>query len=192
MSLPVHTIVLGAKRGDDRYINQTSSSHLPHFPWRLDQHQKHPQLRLLLAISHPLRIAKSHSSLRRNRGYSSHVEAFDSFGGERFDVVRDLLVSGNRLRKIYHDFLHFDSYFFELPAYQVFGPASSRIQGVSDEYSWSHLCTKVVKTNVVFRRDWIHKFSAPNGTAGPLNGVPNLCSYGDSSVCQFVLNVSTA
>ena len=51
-----------------------------------------------------------------------------------------------------------------------------------------------MKTTVVFRGDWIDtKFQSPKKSiTGPSNGVPNLLSYGDFSVCQFVLYVSLA
>ena len=54
--------------------------------------QKCLQLRLLLAKSHPLRIAKRHISPRPRR--RSRLS-----GGVKFDVSRDLLVLWNHMRK---------------------------------------------------------------------------------------------
>ena len=49
---------------------------------------------------------------------------------------------------------------------QVSGPISSRTQSVSDEHSWKHFCTRLMKTTFGFRGGWIE----PNAT----NEVPVL------------------
>ena len=64
MTLSVHAIVLWAPHGGDKYIPETYSRNLLLLPQRHEQLQKHPQIRLLLAKSHPSRSAKGHSSPR--------------------------------------------------------------------------------------------------------------------------------
>ena len=72
----------------------------------------------------------------------------------------------------------------------VFGPTSSRSQSVSDESSWKYLCTKLMKTTFVFRRDWIkNKCLSEIDLIGPSNGVLYLLSWDNcpcvNLICMF-------
>ena len=93
-------------------------------------------------------------------------------GGVKFDVVRDLLVLENYLRKenLILPAISVDCNFFGQEACdvvpvrddQVACPTSSRIQSVSDEYSRKHLCTERMMTTFVFCGDWINVHLRPN------------------------------
>ena len=68
-------------------------------PWRCDQLQKPPQLRLFREKSDPLRTAKGHSSPRPKLRVLLPRRSYRLQSAVKFDVVRDLLVSRNRLRR---------------------------------------------------------------------------------------------
>ena len=108
-------------------------------------------------------------------------------GVVRFDVVQDFFWSQGTIDAKKHNCLlqYIDSHFCGLESFdvncgrdlvlnvvpvrddQLSGPTSSRFQRVSGEDSRKNVCTKLMKTAFVFRRDWINKILSTKGAHGP-------------------------
>ena len=99
VSLSVHTVVLWAGHGGGKHLlPETLQKSFFCFHSVATSFRKVCNSTTFLQKKSPLRSAGSHPGLAQRGGYSSPRRSSRLPGGVWFDVVRDLLLSGNHLR----------------------------------------------------------------------------------------------